>query len=485
MKKLFFSLLIGLMIQANSLCAQGYDIKVTVPKMANKQVLLANYFEGKVYSVDTAKLDANGYGAFKKTDKKLARGMYLLLFSSSNFADLIIGDNQNFSIKTDTINVLQNMVFQGSPENQAFLDFQKFMSSQNTKTKKISEAFKKETNQKSPEVLKKYNEQFDQANKDVRAYISNLSKQYPGSALATFASFTLSTEIPDFSKEVPEGTKDRDMEIRRKGYFYAKAHYWDNTNLKDSTLLRTPNNMFKNKLDEYFNNMVMQHPDSVSKECVKLIEKTRSSKAMFRYLVSYCFNYTLENKIMGMDAAFVYIAKKYYLSGQADWVNKESRDKIEREVILTQYNLIGMKAQDLKMPTLDGDLVSLYETKAPFTLLVFWETDCGHCKKQVPLIKTQLLDKFKPHGFKVFAVHTQNKKEAWEEFITKHELFDFVQCWDPHGQNGYRVYYHIESTPMIYLLDKDKKIIGKKLDMDQLEGMLIQEYKKMGVEIKE
>ena len=52
---------------------------------------------------------------------------------------------------------------------------------------------------------------------------------------------------------------------------------------------------------------------------------------------------------------------------------------------------------------MDGDWVSLYETEAPFTLLLFWEADCGHCKKQVPQVKTGLLDKFKPYGFKVFA----------------------------------------------------------------------------------
>lgn len=115
---------------------------------------------------------------------------------------------------------------------------------------------------------------------------------------------------------------------------------------------------------------------------------------MFRYLVSYCFNYALSNKYMGMDAAFVYLAKKYYLTGEADWVDKKTLENIEREVILTQYNLIGLKAQELKLPTMDGDWVSLYETEAPFTLLLFWEADCGHCKKQVPQVKTGLLDKF-------------------------------------------------------------------------------------------
>lgn len=482
MKKLFLLLMSGFLMQAATVCAQGYNIKVNIPALPNKKVILANYFEGKVYAVDTALLNTNGSGVFKKADKKLARGMYLLLFSPSNFFDLIIGDNQNFSIQTDTLNVLETMHFQGSPENQAFLDFQKFMTSQNRKTKQLGEALEKEPNKNSPEVRKTYTDRFNQADREVRTYIANICKQYPGSALATFANFTLSPEIPDFSKDVPEGTKDRELEIRKKGYFYNKAHYWDYTNFKDSTLIRTP--IFKNKLDDYFNNMILMHPDTVFMESVNIIEKSKSCPAMFRYLVSYCFNFSLESKIMGMDAAFVYLAKKYYLSGQANWIDKETREKIEREVILTQYNLVDMKAQELKLPTMDGEWVSLYETEAPFTLLLFWESDCGHCKKQVPLIKTDLLDKFKPYGLKVFAVHTQNDKEKWEKFVTEHDLFDFINCWDPHNQTNFRVYYHIESTPMIYLLDKDKKIIAKKLDNEQLADMLIREYQKLGIKIQ-
>lgn len=482
MKKLLFLLVSSLLLQTAIVRAQGYNIKVSVAQMPKQKVILANYFEGKLFAVDTAQLNETGNGSFRKTDRKLARGMYILLFSPSNFFDLIIGDNQNFSIKTDTVNTLNTIQFTGSPENQAFLNFQKFMTSQNQKTRKISEALEKDPNKSNPDTKQKYIDQFKQAETEVNEYITNLCKQFPGTALATFANFTRTPQIPDFSEQVPEGTKDREMEIRKLGYYYNKAHYWDYTNFKDSTLIRTP--IFKNKLDEYFNNMVLSQPDSVFKESVYLIEKTRGSKAMFRYMVSYCFNYALESKIMGMDAAFVYIAKKYYLSGQADWIDKTTKEKIEREVILTQYNLLGMKAQELKLPTMDGDWVSLDETAAPFTLLLFWESDCGHCKKQVPQIKTELLDKFKPYGFKVFAVHTQNEKEKWEKFVTDHDLFDFINCWDPNNQSNFRVYYHVESTPIIYLLDKDKKIIAKKLDIEQLADMLTREYKRMGIDVK-
>lgn len=482
MKKIGLLLFCGLLLQTTIGYAQGYRIEISVPRMPDRKIILANYFEGKLFAVDTAQLDDKGEGAFHRSDRKLARGVYILLFSPSNFFDLIIGDTQHFSIKTDTINILNTIQFAGSPENKAFLDFQKFMTTQNLKTRKISSDLEKDPRKDIPEIRQKYREQFKQAEQEVNAYISDLCKQFPGTALATFANFTRSPQTPDFSKEVSEESSDREMEIRKRAYYYNKAHFWDYTNFKDSTLIRTP--IFKSKLDEYFNNMILSQADTVFKESVRLIEKSRPCKAMFRYLVSYCFNYALESKIMGMDAAFVYLAKTYYLSGQADWIDQATREKIEREVMLTQYNLIGMQAQEIKLPTLDGEWVSLYETEAPFTLLLFWEADCGHCKKQVPLIKTQLWDKFKDYGLKVFAVHTQNEKDKWEKFVTDHELFDFINCWDPHNQTNYRIYYHIESTPVLYLLDKDKRIIAKKLDVDQLEDLLKREYKRMGIEIK-
>ena len=65
MKKLFLLLVTGFILQAGIICAQGYNIKVNIPHLSNKKVILANYFEGKVYSADTAQLDANGYGAFR------------------------------------------------------------------------------------------------------------------------------------------------------------------------------------------------------------------------------------------------------------------------------------------------------------------------------------------------------------------------------------------------------------------------------------
>lgn len=481
MNQLFFSLCICLLLWSTGINAQGHNIKVSVSQMPNKNLILAHYSDGKIYVNDTIKLDAQGNGVFKDS-KKLWKGLYVLVFSNSNIFDFIVGDNQNFTIITDTLNAIENSRFEGSAENIAYYDFQKFLMQKNKQRQSIEDEFGKDPKKDDPEIKKTYWARFEEVNRELHSYIANLTKQFPGSATASFTNLTLSPIIPDFSKEIPEGTKNRDGEIGNRSYFYKKNHYWDNIDFRDSSLLCTP--IFKSKLDDYFNNMLIMVPDTVYKACTQIIEKAHSSKVMYRYLTEYCLNFTFESKIMGMDEAFVKVGQKYFVGKKADWVDAKRMKTIEEEVYKRQYNLIGEQAIDLKLPSIDGNWVSLYETKAPLTFLVFWEPNCGHCKKQLPLVKTQILDQFKQYGLKVFAVQTQTNKEEWEKLVQEDDLFDFINCWDPKRQSNYWTIYNVFSTPVMYLLDKDKKIIAKQLDVEQFVDMIKHEFKKQGIEIK-
>ena len=56
------------------------------------------------------------------------------------------------------------------------------------------------------------------------------------------------------------------------------------------------------------------------------------------------------------------------------------------------------------------------------------------------------------------------REKKWEEFINKYELNDWINVYDPEHQSDYRSKYDVYSTPIIYLLDENKIIRGKKLD---------------------
>ena len=478
MKKVLLSLtyLVFSLYSASSAFAQKYQISIELKGSSDSTAYLAHYFDGRIFADDTTQL-VNGKGVFSK-DKVLDQGIYVIYLPSQKYFDLLIGKDQEFSISANPENFIESLSIEGSAESKAFHDFQQFMKAQNEKSKKLQEAYK--ANENNPAEKEKYQKAYKNADKEVRAYIKKLNEKYPNdSFVSRFAQFTLSPKVPDFSKEIPESTPNRDKEIQRKSYLYNKDHYFDYVNFTDDRFLRTP--ILKNKLQFFYEKILVQNPDTIVKEATKLIEKSKPNEDFFQYMTQYSLNYAVKSKIMGMDAAFVKLARKYYLSGQATWADSTLMANIRERVIKLQFNLIGMKSHDLTMETPEGEFVRLHEVEAPYTVLYFWEPDCGHCEKITPRLKTEIYDKYKEMGLEVFAVCTQDTKEDWENFIADHNLFDFINCYDPNFHTNFRIYYDVYSTPIMYLLDKNKNIIAKRLDVDTLKSFLDNELKKQNM----
>jgi len=468
MKHIFISLtfLIVSLCASDKITAQSYNISIQLENCMDSSAYLAHYFDGRIFADDTTQL-VNGAGTFSK-DKVLEQGIYVIYLPSQKYFDLLIGQDQTFSISADPKDFIGSIKIKDAEETNAFHNFQVFMKSQNAKSKQLQEEYKKAGNNDA--AKEKYKKAYKDADIAVHQYINQLKLDYPNSFVSLFANFTLSPKVPDFSKDIPESTPNREKEIQRKSYLYNKDHYFDHVNFADNRFLRTP--ILKNKLQFFYEKILVQSPDSIVKESVKIIEQAKSDSIFFQYLTQYSLNYAVKSKIMGMDAAFVKLAKKYYLSGQASWADSTLMAQIREKVIKTQFNLLGMKSQDLLMESPEGEFVRLHEVDAKYTVLYFWEPDCGHCKKVTPRLKTEILDKYKDKGIKVFAVCTQDQKELWAEAIDSYELYDFINCYDPQFQTNFRIYYDVYSTPIIYLLDKDKKIIAKRLDVDNLKTFL-------------
>jgi thiol-disulfide isomerase/thioredoxin len=175
---------------------------------------------------------------------------------------------------------------------------------------------------------------------------------------------------------------------------------------------------------------------------------------------------------MGMDKVFVHIAEKYYLSGEADWIGQESLTKLRERVNKIKPNIIGKKAPSLKLPTINNEFASLQDIDSKYTILYFWEPGCGHCKTVTPKL-WEIYKKYNRDQLEIFAVYTQVNREKWMEYIND-KGFDWVNTWDPQHTSNFRQKYDIYSTPTIYLINKDKEIIAKRIDYKSLEKMLEQ-----------
>ena len=241
---------------------------------------------------------------------------------------------------------------------------------------------------------------------------------------------------------------------------------------------------------------MVRNADSIKKSADILVKLSRQNGDIFQYVVSYITSTYERSKIMGMDAVFVHMVENYYMTGEADWINEKQLDKIEERAEKIAPNLIGRPAppflNQLGNPFMTdnkGIIQRLYDIDSRYTLLVFFGPDCGHCKKELPKIKTvvdslisepKLFSNHKTIDIKVYSVQTEFDEVIWNEFIINQKIGDWTNVgdiqYDPEGNpaasSNWRDEYDIYSTPVIYLLDKEKKILAKRIDYSQISKVI-------------
>jgi len=77
----------------------------------------------------------------------------------------------------------------------------------------------------------------------------------------------------------------------------------------------------------------------------------------------------------------------------------------------------------------------------------------------------------KDSSFKIIAISLDANKNDWLNFIKTNKL-DWLNLNDPKGWNGAAATsYSLYATPTMFLVDKDKKILGKPLTIEELQKM--------------
>ncbi len=444
--------------------ANGYNISVRAAQLANKTVFLGSYLNGKIFSVDTLRLNAEGKGLFSKK-KKLAEGLYMLYVNEhSRYYEFLVGDEQNIGIALSdtTKGIVECFTATGAKQTVEFVNFGRFMTE---KRYRQNELFRQIKNAKDDKEKKQAEDAMSSLNKEVEAKQAELAEKYKGKMLGVFINALIP---PKFPKELIDGdSKDENFQMAR--YQYAKDHYFDNFDLSDPRVWRI--NMLNEKLNTFLNRQIIQLPDSIAPEGIKLIEKSMGDSTAFNLMTNYVITYSVESKIMGMDKLFAGITERYFLTGKAFWADSTLMTNIVNEYNKVRFNQIGMKGHNLPLVRLDGKKFNIYDLKKKFTLVYFYEPTCGHCQMTTPKIH-DVYEKYKDKGFEVVAIYLMTDKKEWTDFIEKNKLQDWTNAWDPDRESYYWTFYDTSTTPGVYLLDKDKKIIAKKIDAESLDRIL-------------
>jgi len=469
MRRIFFSILFSIVpIFLFGQVKTGYEFDITIHDLQDSTVFLAYHLGDKQYIKDTIKLDRTGHGVVHGQEV-LPEGIYMIVLPGRKYFELLISKEQHFKVSCLFRDYFNTLKFSGSEENSSFIEYQKKWLTMQQQSGAISRRI--QNNKQNNDSLKILGSIQKLQEDNMKSYLKSVIKANNGNLLATLVKSLLPVDVPQFS--VPVGIANPDSVRWIWNYNFNKDHFFDNTDLSDERLIRTP--ILYARLEAFFTNVLIQSPDSINKEIDKLLLKCSGNYKIFQFVSVFLFNHFRESEIMGQDAVLVKLADEIYLSGKADWVTKEFKDDLRKQVNLLRPNLIGKKAENLVMDSYKGIFVSLYDVEKEFTVLYFWEPDCGHCKESTPKLKAYY-EKPKDYSMEVFAVCTTKDKEKWTRYIEDNKL-KWINGWDPERSSHFDYYYNVQSTPTVYILDKNKKIIAKKLAVEDI-GPFIDNYRK-------
>ncbi len=254
--------------------------------------------------------------------------------------------------------------------------------------------------------------------------------------------------------------------------YWLRAHFWDYTNLKSRSTLINP--FFENNRKIYFDQVLGHEPDTIIFYLNRLFSQPMDIQVK-KFLVSVLTYQYETSSFMGEDAVFVWLANKFYNTGFADWMSKEDLAKIRTKSEGLATELIGNPAKNFPFDTRDGNRMLLSEVESPITILYFWSSECGHCRQETPKLKA-LYDEYKDRGVQVVAITLELELDNWNTFIEKYDL-DWLNGFESdYDRPNFQWFYYIPSTPKKLILDANKNIIAKNLDIETTMRTFLDDY---------
>lgn len=187
-----------------------------------------------------------------------------------------------------------------------------------------------------------------------------------------------------------------------------------------------------------------------------------------------------------VSLAWIFVQDKFDMSNDfpiIDMLERNLYSNYPYNTYIQQYHTqveserktaVGSPAPDITLSDPEGTLRSLSSLKGKVVLIDFWASWCGPCRKENPNV-VKAYAKYHDKGFEVFSVSLDKDRESWLKAIAMDKLtwpnhVSDLKYWKSEGALAYGV----TSIPYTVLIDRQGKIVAKKLRGEALEAKLEQ-----------
>ena len=381
---------------------------------------------------------ANNDGTFNITVGIKGIGYYELKFKNYKMALLLSPAEPVYQviIKTDAQQQVKSMKITGSKENDAYRLFRR----EELGLKDVLRDFKTECAGDGRSCLAKYKKQMAAQNELMDYLKIRFKGTYTAGVLAALG------YVPDLSGPTTVATQ------MQKGFFEA-------TDFADSSLYLTPD--LTNKLSWYLDFIADSSATGRLSFINSLMEKTSGKFAAQKGLLTTLFNLFLDEY------------REPYIASLVQWSNKQPGLNNTQPVMAAKIKLVsnvldGGLAPDVTGENLTAKTQNLLSTakQNKLTLLIFWESDCPHCRKSMPEF-VRLYKQYHTKGLEVFAASLDTDKTKWKSFIDANHL-NWNNIVLPEGSSAHADYF-IQYTPTVVLINGKGQIVRRFISVEDLD----------------
>ncbi len=455
--------------------------KVTPIAPGQDSTFIDAYFEGLIpgpvkvvgvygdqnYLADSTIVDANGHFILRRKSPLKAGFYTFLLPGMKNFSILVDQHDQRMTLRAKMPDFMASMQVEGSLNTDLLYQTNRYQINQDPEMVQMGEMMKKFP-PNAPEHIQakaRQTQLFDER----KAYLGGIYKQYPD---LFFTKFKYAGQNPDF-REMRKPNGDIDTVGQVVAY---RERLWDNVDFSDPRMIYTP--VIANKLKRYIKELTPQRPDSLIKVSDALIRRVMPYPEYFKFFANWvALQYeNTKTTVMDGEAVYIHIVNNFFTDKLATWDKPENLAQLRKHVWEMEASLLGKKGPDVVASNMQGQLKSIYEMTAPIIVIFMFSPDCEHCQKEAAEIQL-IYEKWKTRGVDFYGIAVNTTDAEWKKFVAE-KGFTFTNVFDPSNKAIYAKYF-VDITPELYVLNKERTIVGKNLHANQLEQIFEKELKKI------
>lgn len=435
------------------------NIEIQVEGLNQGQAVLVGVLTGQQYKADSTQVDATGKLVFSNPEG-YRQGFYLVWLPNNATFQMLVDHDQSFKMSTKANSLIPSMTVEGSTTNEMLYKNLNFQMVQQPKFQQISNQLK--SYQEGSAEYTSLKAQEKQLVQERKAHLNEIFTSHPDNFFTIFKKAGQNPDVQDVRN--PDGTVDQVTQV----YLY-RTQFWEDVDFNDDRLLYTP--VISNKLNRYMTELTPQNQDSIIKSSKFLIDKVLDKPEYFKYFANWItLNYEpTKTTLMDPEAVYVYMVQNYFTHERVFWSDSVEVYALQQRAGEMAGSLIGHKGMDVKTNDINGQMKSIYEMTADYIVIFMFNPDCDHCQEEAPKL-VQFHKEWKNKGVDVFTIALDTEEAEWRKFIQSSGL-PGTHVFDPTNRSIYGKYY-VDNTPEVYVLNKDRTIIGKNLKIEQIETII-------------